>query len=222
MSLTRYRYSQAISGFFELPTENAVRILPKHLQPIELHHGGSVLNVTVFDFTDSLVGAYREVFYAVMASPYVRPGERIPKAAFYAFLVATTTQAARAHAIERWHLPHWMEDIAVEIDDRGGSVATRADADGKPFLEMTITDHSWSPVSHLYQSFMADGATPYVTLITMEGSQSEHEEGAGSIVLHDHPFNAPLELSQVEPAPFREIWMKDGVQSFTPLQVLPL
>jgi hypothetical protein len=222
MSLTRYGYTQAISGFFEFPTENAGRILPKHLQPIELHHGTSVLNVTVFDFTESLAGAYREVFYAVMAAPYLRPGERIPKAAFYAFLVATTTAAARQHAIERWHLPHWMEDVAVQIDDRGKSVSTRAEVDGAPFLEMTITDHSWEPVSHLYQSFMVDGSTPYVARITMEGSQSEHEEGTGSLVLHDHPFNSPLDVGEVEPAPFREIWMKDGVQTFTPLEVLPL
>ena len=63
MSLTQYRYSQAVSGFFEIPTENAIRILPTHLEPIELHHGSSVLDVTAFDFTESLVGPYEEVFW---------------------------------------------------------------------------------------------------------------------------------------------------------------
>ena len=37
--LTRYGFRDAISGFFEFPTENARRILPPHLEPVELHHG---------------------------------------------------------------------------------------------------------------------------------------------------------------------------------------
>ena len=33
--LTRYGYRDAMSGFFEFPTENARRILPAHLEPVE-------------------------------------------------------------------------------------------------------------------------------------------------------------------------------------------
>ena len=157
-----------------------------------------------------------------MASAYVSPGERIPKAAFYPFLVATSTEAAREHAIERWHLPHWMEDIAVEIDDRGGSVATRADADGKPFLRdddhRPLVEPGEPPLPVLHGRRRHTLRDP-----DHDGGLAERARGGSRI---HRPPRSPLQrsprLSQVEPAPFREIWMKDGVQSFTPLQVLPL
>ena len=116
MSLTRYGYSNAISGFFEFPTDNARRILPAGLEPVELHHGTSIFSLTAFDFTESEVGAYGEVVMSVIVSPLVKPGERLPKSAFYPYLVATTTKAARDHAIERWHLPHWMEDVEMVFE----------------------------------------------------------------------------------------------------------
>ena len=75
---TRYGYSNAISGFFEFPTENARRILPSHLEPVEVHHGTSIFAMTAFDFTESEVGAYGEAVMAVIVSPLVKPGERLP------------------------------------------------------------------------------------------------------------------------------------------------
>jgi len=220
MSLTQYRYSQAISGFFELPTENAVRILPKHLQPIELHHGSSVLNVTVFDFTDSLVGAYREVFYAVMASPYVRPGERIPKAAFYAFLVATTTQAAREHAIERWHLPHYMKDVSIDFEHTGKRVTVRVEDAGSPVLDFAISEHAWTTADDLYQSFMIKDAERYKVDVRMAGRFTQHEEETGELTMREHPLCARIRIDEVSSYPFREIWMKDGVQTFRELELM--
>ena len=85
--LTRYGYRDAISGFFEFPTENARRILPAHLEPVELHHGTSIFSMTAFDFTESMVGAYGEVVMSVIVAPLVKPGERLPKSAFYPYLV---------------------------------------------------------------------------------------------------------------------------------------
>ena len=48
---------------------------------------------------------------------------------------------------------------------------------------------AWSPVSHLYQSFMRDGDQTYLAHITMEGSQSEHEDELGQITLHEHAIH---------------------------------
>jgi hypothetical protein len=215
---TRYGYRDAVSGFFEFPTENARRILPPHLEPVELHHGTSIFSMTAFDFTESLVGAYGEVVMAVIVSPLVKPGERLPKSAFYPYLVATTTRAAREHAIERWHLPHWMEDVSVGFQRGGGRMQVRVgSADGEPVAELSIGEHSWSPVSHLYQSFMRDEQGAYLANILMEGSQSEHEEETGRLVLHEHPFNKDLVISDVYDVPFRELWMRDGLQTFDPL-----
>jgi hypothetical protein len=154
---------------------------------------------------------------SVIVSPLVKPGERLPKSAFYPYLVATTTKAARDHAIERWHLPHWMEDVGVGFSQDGPRIVASVTADGAPVAELAISDHSWNPVSHLYQSFMKDDRGAYLANIVMEGEQSEHEEETGRIVLHDHPFNRDLILSDVYEIPFRELWMRKGVQTFDPL-----
>src|SRR6266498_4306448 len=67
--LTQYSYRDAMSGFFEFPTENARRILPPNLEPVEVHHGTSVFALTAFDFNQSEVGAYGEVVMAVVVAP---------------------------------------------------------------------------------------------------------------------------------------------------------
>jgi hypothetical protein len=215
--LTRYGYAHAVSGFFEFPTENARRILPRHLEPAELHHGSSIFSMTVFDFTESEVGSYGEVVMSVIVAPLVKPGEKLPKSAFYPYLVATTTTAAREHAIERWHLPHWMEDVGIAFEESGGTRHARVTAGSDPVAELSITEHSWTPVSHLYQSFMRDDEQAWLANITMEGLESEHEEETGRLKLHEHAFNKDLDVSEVYEIPFREIWMKQGLQTFEPL-----
>jgi hypothetical protein len=51
----------------------------------------------------------------------------------------------------------------------------------------------------------------------MDGAQSEHEEETGRLRLHAHPFNKDLAIDEVSEVPFRELWMRDGVQTFEPL-----
>jgi hypothetical protein len=219
LSLTRYGYRNAINGFFEFPTENARRVLPRGIEPVEVHHGSSVLAVTVFDFHESEVGEYGEVVYAVLVPPLVE-NNLLPKGAFFPWQVATTTKAAREHAIERWHLPHWMEDVEVDFEPGEGCLTARVRTGGSPALEMTITDHSWNQVSHLYQSFQQDEGGRYLCNILFEGEKSEHEEETGRIVLHDHPFNGDIEIQDVYEEPFREMWMREGHQLFDPLRTL--
>ena len=218
--LTRYGFKDAFAGFFEFPTENARRILPRHLEPAELHHGSSIFSMTCFDFTESEVGPYFEVVMAVIVSPLVKPGEKLPKAAFYPYQVATTTKASREHAIERWHLPHWMDDVAVRFDREGRSVTARVEADGTLAAELTVTDYQWERASHLFQAFMKDDEGAYLANMTLEGTHSEHEEETGRLLLHDHPFNRDLMLSEIYEQPFREMWMRDGMQTFQPLRTL--
>ena len=85
---------------------------------------------------------------------------------------------------------------------------------------MTITDHSWDEVSHLYQSFQQDDDGKYMCNILFEGEKSEHEEETGRIKLHDHPFNKGIMISEVFEQPFREMWMRKGHQLFDPLRTL--
>jgi hypothetical protein len=216
----QYHFRDAIGAFFELPTDNARALLPADLQPIEPHHGSAVLSVMGFDFTDSVVGAYGELILSILVSPLVQPGQPMPRSAFYPFKLGTTTRESREHAIERWHLPHYMQDIHLQWIRGDGHMTIRATDRGAPMVEMTVTEHEWSPVSHRYQSFMHDDDGFYTATIIMDGQFSENEEERGGIRISSRGMTELLDQWDVTTTPFREMWMKNGLQTFHPLQQL--
>lgn len=219
----RYQYQDAINGFFEFRTENARAILPHGLQPVEPRHGMSVLNVTAFEFRDSAVGAYKEIALSIIVAPRIGHGEAMPRAAMYPFLVGTSTPEARRHGIEVWHLPHYPNDLDVTFQRGDGRIAVQAAEGGKPILNLAITDGGdlgWETVEHLYQTFMHDENGGYISPLVMNGPFMEHEEERGSLVLHPHLFTRALERDEVTTIPFREQWMRDGVEIIHPLQPL--
>lgn len=220
MPLTKYKFANAVNAFFEMPTEAALELLPKHLQPLELRHDSSIFALTLFDFTESMVGAYGEVVLAVIVSPIVKPGGVFPKSAFYPFLVGTSTPAAREHAIERWHLPHHMADVGVDFAETDGSIDVRVHESDRPILECTISAHKWSIVDQLYQCFMIDGEQRFKADIHMQGRFTEHEEESGTLKLYDHPMVEALNGHAIATYPFREMWMKDGLQTFEELETI--
>jgi len=219
-----YRYQDAINGFFELPTGTARDILPRGLQPVETRHGSSILAVTGFEFSESGVGAYREVVLSVIVSPRLEPGQPMPRAAMYPFIVGTTTPESRAHGIGQWRLPHLMTDLDVRFDRADREIRLAARAGGADILAMTVTDAgnvSWETVEHQYQTFMKDSDGSYLSELTMAGTFLEHEEERGSLTLHHHEFTAALDPDEVSTTPFREQWMRQGLETIFPLQTLP-
>jgi hypothetical protein len=218
MPLTQYHFKNAVNAFFEMPRGNAREILPPHLQPMEVRHGQGVLAVTAFDFTESMVGPYTEIFLAVIVPPLVRPGEPMPKSAFYPFMVATSTAAARAHAIERWHLPHYMKDIEVAFEQSDGRMGVCVREGRDPILDFAISQHAWTEVDDLYQSFMHTAEERFKVDVSLKGHFSEHEEETGELTFHDHPMCRQLRVGDIAAYPFREMWMKDGVQTFQELE----
>ena len=105
---TYYGFDHCVGGYFEMATADARKRLPPHLEPLEKQHDRSILAITAFHFSESMVGSYDEVVLAIVVPPIVRPDRPLPKAAFFPFMVGTSTPESRAHAIERWHLPHYM------------------------------------------------------------------------------------------------------------------
>ena len=192
MPLTRYHFANAVNAFYEMSTDAARGLLPPHLEPLEVRHGSGVFAITAFDFTESEVGAYQEIVLAVIAPPLVKPGGEFPKSAFYPFLLGTSTRESRAHAIERWHLPHYMKNVVVDFERSGEQVAIHVHEDSKPILDFTISEHNWTNVNHLYQCFMINDNDKFKVDIHMEGSFSEHEEESGNIEIHDHPMSEKL------------------------------
>ena len=220
MEYTRYGFRTCIGAFFEMPTADAREILPSHLQPMELQHTRSILAINAFEFTESEVGEYDEIVLAIVVPPMVEPGKPLPKSAFYPFMVGTSTEAAREHAIERWHLPHYMADVGIDFEVGEHGVEVKVHENGTPILEVEVTDYEFEPSKNLYNSFMADDEGRFKANIYMEAPHSEHEEERGSLTLHEHPMTEALSIDDVNTFPFREQWYRAGVQTFEPLETI--
>lgn len=220
MEYTYYGFRNCVGAFFEMPTSDARRILPAHLQPVELQHTRSIFAITAFEFTESMVGVYEEVVLAVIVPPKVEPGKPLPKAAFYPFIVGTSTEASRLHAIERWHLPHYMKDLEIAFTEVEGQMEVNVRDGDAPVLDLIVTDYSFEPAKNLYNSFMIEGEGRYKANIYMEAPHSEHEEERGSLTLHEHPMTSALTIADVNTWPFREQWYRAGLQTFEPLETL--
>jgi hypothetical protein len=220
MEYTYYGFRNCIGGFFEMSTADARKILPPHLQPLEMQHTRSIFALTAFEFTESMVGPYEEVVLAVIVPPMVVPGKPLPKAAFYPFIVGTSTEASRLHAIERWHLPHYMKDLEIGFTRSDDQMEVNVRDGASPVLDAVVTEYSFEPARNLYNSFMIDGDARFKANIFMEAPHSEHEEERGSLKLYEHPMTAQLTLSEVSTYPFREQWYGEGLQTFEPLETL--
>ena len=214
MQLTTYEFKHCVGAMFEMSTADARKILPAHLQPLEVQHSRSVFAVLAFRFTESEVGAYDEVVLSVVTPPRIQPGKPLPKAAFYPFMLATSTEAARRHAMERWHLPHYMKDLEFSFENRDGLMRTRVLDEGSPVLELTVSEHSFEPVTNPYHCFMVNGDERLKVNIFMNAAHSQHEEETGELVLYEHPMTEALTLEEVSTYPFREEWYGPGIQTF--------
>lgn len=220
MEFTYYGFSSCVGAFFEMPTTDARSILPPHLQPLEMQHTRSILALTAFEFIESMVGPYNEIVLAVIVPPMVEPGRPLPKAAFYPFMVGTDNTPSRLHAIERWHLPHYMRDLRIGFTYDDGRVEVNVEDEGEPVLDLTITEYGFAPAKNLYNSFMVDGDQKFKANVYLEAPHSEHEEERGSLTLHDHPMTEALTIADVATYPFREQWYQRGIQTFEPLETL--
>jgi hypothetical protein len=61
-------------------------------------------------------------------------------------------------------------------------------------------------------------ADRYRVSVHMNGRFTEHEEETGEMTLHEHPMCELLRIDEIASYPFREMWMKNGVQTFEELE----
>ena len=226
MNYTRYGFENCVGGFFEFSADDARRILPSHLQPIEAQHERAVMAVLAFQFTESEVGPYDELVMAIITPPLVGEGQLLPKAAFFPFMVATSTSESRAHAIERWRLPHHMANLDFSFTENDGKMEVVVSEGGSAILEMTVTEYAFNPANNPYHCFTTDAAVNngndgrYKVNIFMNAPHSEHENENGSLTLHEHPMTSMLTIDEVNAWPLREEWYRAGVQTFEELETL--
>lgn len=217
---THYGFDYCVGGYFEMPTSEARKVLPAHLQPLEKQHERSIFAVTAFHFNQSEVGEYDEVVLAVIVPPLVEPGKPLPKAAMFPFMVGTSTEASRQHAIDRWKLPHIMKDLAIEFDQSDGRMEVRVRDEGDPVMDLVVTEYEPTPSRNQYCVFTVGKQQAYKVNIFMDAPHSEHEEERGALTLYEHPFLAGLDPADIETVPFREEWYRKGLQTFEELESL--
>ncbi len=214
----QYPFTTGINAIFEIPTQTARRLMPKGIETVESNHGVSLIGFTLFDFSESPVGPYQELVVSLYAVPRLGIMEQHPHAAVYPVVVASSCQEARDHAIDLWRLPHFMEDITIEFSaspDGSTMTGTVRCHKGEVILDLTLSHTgSWKPTYQLYQSFQHDETGTYIGVMDMRGMLSEHEENTGTLRLHEHRFFDHLDLSGMDTLPFREMWMREGVESY--------
>ena len=218
----QYLYRHAIGGFFEFPTENARKLIPSFMSPVEPHHGQSVLSVMAFDFSGSSVGEYGELVLSVPVAP--RASSRANRCLAPRFPVPGRhhdASASREHAIELWHLPHFMDDIDIKFnvgeheitvlgrarrqqDPRHAHHRLRVGAGGALLPGVRTRQ-----VGHLHGH---DGDERAV--------QRERGRARVNIEIYPHAFTKGLDPDGVNNTPFRELWMRDGKQTFDPLETI--
>lgn len=220
MPLTRYRFRHAVGAFLEVPRELAIRCLQGRHEPLEANHGIGVLAVTAFDFIDSEVGAYQELVLSILTPPRISPDGAWPRSAFFPFMVGTNSEASRLHAIERWRLPHYINDIDVAFEASADRIRVRAREGVRSIVDLDVSGGAWRHTHQPYQVFSASETQLYKVDVQMEGRSTEHEEETGRVLFHDHPMCACLVGADVTSRPFRELWQRNGVQSFEALKVL--
>jgi hypothetical protein len=218
MPLTYYPFRHAVSVFSRMPTAAAAMLLPSHLRPMEVQHGSAVFGVSAFDFLDSPVGPYRQVALAVVVPPHAKPEGPFPKFAFCPVRVATSCRSSRRHAAEEWRLPSYDRDLEVHFQDLGGRINVYVYEGSDPIVDFTASCRKWNPVDQAYQSFMTDCARRFRVDFHLRGPMSVHEEERGHLRIHPHALWRGIEREEIEAIPFRELWMKDGVQVFQEIE----
>lgn len=218
--MSKSYFSTGVSALFEMATSDAERILPGHLQPIEVRPQRSILNVSAFHFRESEVGPFAELVFSVVVPPVVGSWARHPKAGFYPFLTATTSPASRELREGHLRVSTWPGDIDARFIERADQIRVCIGSGGSPVVDVTVTQHEWRSTTHLLQSHMMDGERRLKADVQISGRYTMHEHERGRMTLFEHPMTAALTLDEVSAYPFREHWLKEGFELFHPVEAL--
>jgi hypothetical protein len=213
-------FTTGVSALFEMSTADAVRVLPPHLPPIEVRPQRSILNVTAFHFRDTSVGPYAELVFSVVVPPMVSGWSHHPKAGFFPFMAATSSEASQRLLRDELRMPTHPEVVNTRFVEREDAVGIHVWCGRDPVIDMRVTRHEWHTSTHLLHSFMVDGDQRFKADVQISGNYTMHEQEQGSLVLHPHAITRDLTLAEVSTSPFREHWLKEGWELFHPLEVL--
>ncbi|MCE2455183.1 MAG: hypothetical protein J4G12_05105 [Gemmatimonadetes bacterium] len=220
MPLGSYSFHTGATSFFAISTEHARSLLPPHLQPVEVRHGRGVLSVSAFLFDDSVVGPYAELMFSVIVPPRAAPWGRHPKAGFFPFLAATSSEEARRIKGERLHFPFWNESIDAQFIEGDDYLRVRAFVDGAEVVDLRVTQGDWELATHILQGYMMRGNERLRATLHITGDYTVHEDEGGSMLVHPHSMTEKLTRGEIAERPFREHWIKNGIEVFHEVEAI--
>lgn len=218
--MSKAYFTTGVSSLFEMSTADARRILPAHLEPIEVRPQRSVLNISAFHFRDSGVGPYAEILFSVVVPPTVGGWSSHPKAGFFPFRAATSSEASRERLRTELRIPTHPDPIDVRFVERENRLRTQVWCMDEPVVDLTVTVHKWKDTTHLLQSYMVHGDQRLKADVQISGTYSMHEHESGELRLFPHALTRELSLDEVAGSPFREHWLKEGFEQFSKLQAI--
>lgn len=213
-------FTTGVSSLFEMSTADARRILPDHLEPVEVRPQRSILNISAFHFRDSEVGPYAEILFSVVVPPLVGGWTRHPKAGFFPFMAATSSDASRELLQRDLRIPTYPGAIDARFVERPSDMRVQVWCEDAPVVDLSVTVHRWHDTTHLLHSYMMDGDRRLKADVRISGTYSMHEHESGRLNLFPHPLTSDLTVEEVSVSPFREHWLKEGTEIFSPLETL--
>ena len=188
--------------------------LPDGLHPNEAHPGHAVIALTAFDFNESEVGPYGELVLSALVRPYAHAGDALPHAATFPIALATTTEASRQHATERWCLPQFEHCIEVKFSEEAEQRTVEVHDRGVHVLTLQVSHQHASNQKRLYQAFSVGDAGVHRVNLDILGEFSEHQDQTGELELSDHPLTEDFAAALLQEEPYLEQSMGIGEQQF--------
>jgi hypothetical protein len=212
--MTRYGFSRAMAAFFLADSRTVSSWLPEGLHPSEARPGHAVVAVTAFDFVESEVGAYGELVLSAMVRPFARSGDPLPHAATFPIVLATTSEASRIHATERWCLPQHSRCLDIVFGSDGTQRTVTVHDGDTHVLTLTVSHLHPETQTRLYQAFSKSDAGVHRVNLDISGEFAEHQDQTGRLELSTHPLIAEFEEAILDDDPYLEQSMAVGEQRF--------
>lgn len=215
--MTRYGFRRALGAFFLADRAALSKRVPPGLVLVEPRPGHAVIAVTAFDFDDSEVGAYGEFVISALVAPFAPRARSLPHAATFPFLLATTTDASRSHAAERWYLPELPQCLDIAFESGRTTAAVHVRNGSAAVLDLEVSRTAPLACVRQYQCWSERNGSLHRVDLAIEGPLDEHEEERGRLLLHGSPLTAGIAACLADDVPLREQSMEAGEQRFESL-----
>lgn len=210
-----FGFDQLVGGNFFANARLLRSAIPKHLTLLEPHAGIGVINITVFNFTESEVGGHGELVISALLAPWATKSDNLPYASYYPIFLATTTKVSQDFVTRNFYMPKFEHEVDINFDRQGETRSVSVSHGGARIIELAVRSlGSLEPTSRSFQCFSSQGEQLYRAAVDITGQLCEHEEETGQLIIGPH--EAGLQLGELfqERIPFREQFMESGVEYF--------